>query len=560
MKKLFISIVIVLASLTSCVKLLDKLPLNSYDVTSETAYNDAASYLRGLAYINAYYNFVSIDDPGAADLKFDDAGQSELIRQWICLNELCTDAMDIGWGDSYIKDLTNHSWTTADNNAIIAVYTRAMKGVTLANEFLLQTTDDKLAARGHQSYANEVKRYRAEAKFHRAMFYYILMDLFGNPPFADESNIGGEKLPEQIGRPALAAWLEGELKALAADESDLAAKGQVAYPRPNKDAAKALLARLYLNWEVYTGEAKWAEAKAIAKEVIDNGYTLHPNYRELFLQDNGQKCSADEFIFAIEYDKNVARSWGGTTTLSSGAFNDGMNAFLSGYLNAKLSTDPESPAAHVSSEVWNGYHVNPEYVAANFELKDVNFGAMGCTIGYNVATSDKRALFCNMGKTLDDKTGEIVSVCEPFAKDKADTGWKCWKWAWIDSEGLVDPRGDKDVPDWKFSSADFAIFRLPEMFYIYAEADARLHGGTTSDATALGYIKQLRNRAGLTTPASMTVADILKDKAAEYFWEGQRRQDEIRLGIFDDDPNRIIYPILESDRSANPKLNQNDGY
>ena len=73
-------------------------------------------------------------------------------------------------------------------------------------------------------------------------------------------------------------------------------------------------------------------------------------------------------------------------------------------------------------------------------------------------------------------------------------------------------------------------------------------------------IKEIRDRAGLTTPASMTVADILKDKAVEYLWEGQRRQDEIRLGVFDADPNRSVYPILESDRSANPKLEQNPGY
>lgn len=261
MKKFLIAVTIVLASLTSCVKLLDTLPLNDYDVTSESAYNDAASYLRGLAYINAYYNFVSMSDPGTADLKFDDAGQSELIRQWITMNDLCTDAMDIGWGDSYIKDITNHTWTTADNNAIIAVYTRCMKGITLANEFLLQTTDDKLESRGHSSYKEDVHRYRAEAKFHRAMFNYILMDLFGNPPFATEDNIGGNNLPKQIGRTALCEWIENQLLALTADDSDLAAKGAVPYPRPNKDAAEALLARLYLNWEVYTGTARWADAK-----------------------------------------------------------------------------------------------------------------------------------------------------------------------------------------------------------------------------------------------------------------------------------------------------------
>lgn len=547
MKKISIAIAIVLASLTSCVKLLDTLPLNDYDVTSESAYNDAASYLRGLAYINAYYSFVSMSDPGNADLKFDDPGQSELIRQWIVMNDLCTDAMDIGWGDSYIKDIAAHTWTTADNNAIIAVYTRCMKGITLANEFLLQTTDDKLEARGHSAYLNDVHRYRAEAKFHRAMFNYILMDLFGNPPFAKEENIGGNNLPEQIGRPALCEWIEGELLALTSEGSDLAAKGQVPYPRPNKDAAWALLARLYLNWEVYTGTPRWADAKAAAAKVIADGYAIHDNYRELFLQDNGQKCQ-DEFIFAIDYDTNNARSWGGTTTLSSGAFNDDMNTFLAGYLGAKLTDG--SDASYVSAEVWNGYHINPDFIAANAEISGIDFSGDGYSLGFNAAASDKRLLICNGGTPNDN-----------YSSVESNTGWRCWKWVKMDSTGKVIPRGGDDNPDWKFSSADFAIFRLAEMYYIYAEADARLNGGTTTDATAVGYINEIRAKhGGLAASASFTVEQILKDKAIDFLWEGQRRQDEIRLGVFDADPNRLVYPILESDRSANPNLVQNPGY
>lgn len=554
MKKIIIPALIALASLTSCVGLLDKLPLNSYDVTSESAYDDAASYLRGLAYINAYYGFVSISDPGSSDISVSDAGQSEFLRQWLVLNDLSTKAEDIGWtNDSYIKEIANHSWTNADNNAIIAVYTRGMKAITLANEYLLQTTDEKLEARGHSDLKADVHRYRAEVRFHRAMFYYVMLDLFGNPPFALEDNIGGTKLPEQIGRTALAEWIEGELTDLIKDGSDLAAKGEVAYPRPNKDAAKALLARLYLNWGVYTGTPRWADAKTAAANVIAGGYSLHPNYREVFMQDNGANCKNDEFIFAFDYDTNNARSWGGTTTLSSGAFNDDMNTFLSAYLGAQMD-DPDNPgtliaAPYVSAEVWNGYHINPEFITENFEIKAVDFTGAGCSLGYNAATSDKRIMLCNMG-----------AAGSTFDADKADTGWKCWKWAKMSSDGTVVPRGGDANPDWKFSSADFAIFRLPEMYYIYAEADANLNGGTTTDATALGYIKEIRDRAGLATPASMTVADILKDKAVEYLWEGQRRQDEIRLGVFDADPNRYVYPILESDRSANPKLDQNPGY
>lgn len=550
MKKLYLIFVAFAAlTVTSCLKQLDTKPLNDYDSTSEAAYVDKDSYLKGLAYVNAYYNFVSQNDPGSSDLSFDDAGQSELLRQWFVLNDLPTDALDIGnWSDSYIPDINNHTWTNADNNALIAVYTRSLKGIALANEFLLQTTDDRLESRGHMDFADEVHQYRAEARFHRAMFYYILMDCFGNPPFPLEENIGGD-LPKQIGRKALAEWIESELTNLVADGSDMPKKGEVGYPRPTQDAAWSLLARLYLNWEVYTGQARWEDAKTAASKVIGNGYTLHPDYRELFLQDNGQKCANDEFIFAIEYDTNQCRSWGGTTTLSSGAFNDPMNEVVSKYLGV-------TSVSYVSAETWNGYHINPDFVAQNFELSAVSFTHDGSELGYNPARSDKRLMLYNQGKR-----GFETGDASNYSNVNSDTGWHCWKWAKIDSEGNVVPRGGEENPAWKFSSADLAIFRLPEMYYIYAEADARLNGGTTTDANALSYITALRNRAGLTPPnGSMTVEYILKDKAAEYLWEGQRRQDEIRMGIFDDDVNRYIYPILESDRSANPNLEQNPGY
>ncbi len=542
MKKIILATAsaIVCLCAASCIKDLNTLPLNEYDRTSEVAYVDQASYLSGLAYINAYYSFVSQNAAGSSDLSFDDAGQSELLRQWINMNELSTDALDIGWGDSYIADIAAHTWTNADNNAFIAVYTRCMKGIALVNEFLLQTTDDKLEARGHTSFKDAVAQYRAEAQFHRAMFYYILMDLFGNPPFALEENIGGE-LPQQIQRADLFVWLEQQLLDLVADGSAMPAKGAVAYPRPNKDAAKALLARMYLNAEVYTGTARWADAKKYAKEVIDNGYSLHPKYQELFMQDNGQTCANDEFIFAIEYDAVKAQSWGGTTTLASGAFEDEkMNPAIASYLGI-------TEVPYVSAEKWNGYHINPAYVEANFELSGVSWDGKG--LGYDPENSDHRLFLFNGGE-------------QDFKSSISTSGWRCWKWAYLYSDGTVFQRGaEGGNEDWKLSNADFAIFRLPEMYYIYAESDARLNGGTTNDVTALGYIAALRRRAGLSIPSgSMSVAYILKDKAAEYLWEGQRRQDEIRLGIFDSNPNRLIYPILESDISANGNLKQNPGY
>ena len=109
MKKIY-KIFVAAASLilaASCVHQLDTLPLNETDYTSELAYKDKDSYIKGLAYINAYYSFVSQADPGSSDLKFSDAGQSELVRQYVNLNEMSCDALKCVWGDSYISDIQN---------------------------------------------------------------------------------------------------------------------------------------------------------------------------------------------------------------------------------------------------------------------------------------------------------------------------------------------------------------------------------------------------------------------------------------------------------------------
>lgn len=157
-----------------------------------------------------------------------------------------------------------------------------MKAIALVNEFLLQTTDEKLSARGQNNLKETIAGYRAEARFHRAMFFYVLMDEFGNPPFPTPENITDASKPEQISRADLFNWLEEELLDLGSDESAMPAKGAVPYPRPTKGSVWALLSRMYLNAEVYTGTARWQDAKDASQKVIDMGYSIHSKYSDMF--------------------------------------------------------------------------------------------------------------------------------------------------------------------------------------------------------------------------------------------------------------------------------------
>ena len=157
------------------------------------------------------------------------------------------------------------------------------------------------------------------------------------------------------------------------------------------------------------------------------------------------------------------------------------------------------------------------------------------------------------------------------------TGWFCWKFNGMNSDNTL-AQYDGTAGQWKLASTDMPIFRLAEMYLNYAEADARLNGGEVVDADAIDYVKELRTRAGVATPSDITLDWLLDERAREFMWEGHRRVDLIRYGYFTDmnypwtlkggilsgkvaiPSHMTIFPIIQSDLSANSNLKQNPGY
>ena len=135
--------------------------------------------------------------------------------------------------------------------------------------------------------------------------------------------------------------------------------------------------------------------------------------------------------------------------------------------------------------------------------------------------------------------------------------------------------------DLSYTDTDFPLFRLGDVYLMYAEAVLR-GGGGGDLGTALNLVNELRRRAytdnsGNITAADLTLDFILDERARELYWEGYRRTDLIRFGQFSNgtyvwpwkgnDKNGIpvssnynIFPIPASDVSANPNLKQNPGY
>ena len=214
---------------TSCIGDLDTLPLNESDSTSETVYGtDEYGYLAGLTKI--YFQFVSNE---TTDLQVSDGGASELIRAFWSTQECTTDEAKCAWeNDAWVRDLNENTWSEASNDATYAVYVRTLQGIAYVNEYLRQTSSDKLAARGVSSeLAAKIEQFRDEARFLRAYFYWMALDTFGNVPFTtEESPFGGGVNPTQASRKDVFDYCIGELTYLASDQSAMPA-ARSNYPR-----------------------------------------------------------------------------------------------------------------------------------------------------------------------------------------------------------------------------------------------------------------------------------------------------------------------------------------
>lgn len=500
--------------LSSCVKDLDRFPTNGD--TSQTVYSSADKTAQAFAKVYGAFGLTGNGDGG--DIAGIDEGASDFVRGLFNLQELPTEMAACAWGDNGVQDLHKHSWS-ASNEVIGGVYYRSLYQIKLASDFLKQTADK----------ANDatIRTYRAEARFLRAYQYWVLMDLFGNPPFVDESTPTGKVYPRQISRAELFTHIEKELKAI---EGDLSTPQAAVYGRANQATAWALLSRLYLNSEVYTGKARYADAAAYAEKVITSGkYSLKADYAQLFMADNDQ--NNPEVLLSVNYDGQRSQNWGGMTFL--------INSSTSA--NAKAATK-------VNMGVNGGWGGN----RGTKGLSDLFTGA---------ETKDKRALI-TPGASL-----EISDLT------KFDEGVYVYKFRNVTSTGANGKHGDH-------ADTDFPLFRLAELYLNYAEAAIR--DASVDQAKALVYLNKVRERAYGSNEGNYTTLpdlnEMLRERGRELYWEGQRRTDLIRFGKFVSgdylwpwkggvkDGAAVkeiykLYPIPEADRQANPaNLKQNTGY
>ena len=307
--KIILNILLVVILLGSgCFKDLDTIPLDEDITTAATVYENPDSYKQVLAKLYAGLAVSGQQGPsGQADISGIDEGFGQYLRGLWYHQELPTDEALIGWNDQTIKDFHSQTWS-ADDGFIFAFYSRIYYQISMCNEFLRQTTDEKLDERGvDANLRKDIAEYRAEARFLRALSYWHALDLFRNLPFVTEKDPIGSFFPEQGSPSTVFSFIETELKDI---ENSIAAARSNQYGRADQGAVWALLAKLYLNAQVYIGTPKYTECLAYSKKVFTAGYTLEPEFRHLFLADNHK---SNEIIFPIAFDGVHTRTWGGTT-------------------------------------------------------------------------------------------------------------------------------------------------------------------------------------------------------------------------------------------------------
>ena len=361
-------------------------------------------------------------------------------------------------------------------------------------------------------------KFIAEARLLRAFYYYILMDTFGNVPIITKYPVPDDV--RQITRKELFSFCEKEI---FESLNDLPDSGLNTYGRVDKDVAYTILAKLYLNAEVYTGQSKWQECINALDKVKTR--TLPVDYFDNFKIHNE---TSKEIIFPIVFSSKIDLGF------------PNSNFYMRTLHYNQMAASP-----------WNGFCTTAE-LYDSFEEKDYRKSVLWEGVQYSELRWPAKN---TKGVPLTDRPGSSLS----FKKHISLTNNS-------ESDGIRVPKYEPDVnaPAGQAEN-DYVIFRYSDVLLMKAEALFRL--GKSSEA--LIYINQVRERAKIKPIQTLKLNDIFTERQHELFWEAFARQDLIRFGLFNE-PNSLrtkksesyktLFPIPQSALTQNLNFKQNVGY
>ena len=567
-----------LSIVVSCHDDLNQSPIDPDSFTEENVFASVNEAKGALAKLYASLALTGQNGPaGSPDIADIDEGFSQFSRMLFNLNEITTDHAVVGWGDPGLPDLHGMYWSSS-NDFTEAMYYRLAQAVSFSNSFIKNASELS---------GDEVNVFIAEARFLRAYAYYNLLDLYGNVPLTTEIST---ELPTQSNRTELFNFIESELMEI---ESILLASNE--YGRVDNVAAHALLSRLYLNAEAWTGQDRYADCITYSQNVINSGYTLNMNdangngtaYDELFMADNDVNGAQNEFIFTLNFDGMQSQTYGGTTFLVHAAIGGSMNPGNFGVnggwgglrttknlvnqfavdldaLNSSLGSQSDwGLVGSATPNGWNGpdvemFQTGPQEFSIYTELVsgELKF-RFNEDWGNNFGDNGNDGTLESGGANIPISAGTYFIVMDlgsgtytisPFSSDKRGMFYSDGQNLEIESippfeDGYavtkwtnIDSNGNQGSDSsGNFVDTDIPLIRLAEIYLNYAEATLRGGGGDTN--TAVSLVNQIRERgfggsSGAISSGDLTLDFILDERSRELYWEGLRRTDLIRYNRF----------------------------
>ena len=532
---------IILSVFSACTKLKD----TSYNQIISSEFTPTSSELPALA--------------GAAYVDW-----RGLLLQWntvyraqeVSADEMLTPARPNGWVDGGVyRRLHEHKWTT-DDDVVINVWTRAYQGITNCNRIIYQVQSGAIPVA-----AKDTASLVAEMKLLRASYYWILCDIYGNVPIVDRFDVPAGYLPVQNSRKEVYDFIVKDLEEnIPKVTDDVSTK---TYGKFNKWAGLTLLAKMYLNAQVYTGTPEWEKCKAVCDTIINfanatGKFILEPTQKSVFVTENE---NSKEIIFALPFDSKYVNDW---------------NSF-----DVHMQTlEPENQQTYnLQSSPWGGVCAIPQFIST-FDPSDARltdnyimgqqytangdslFGTMGAYVGKPLAYRNYLPGVDQSEEVDGYRLGKFEIAMG--ATNRLSNDWPLFRYAdvlMMKAECLL-RTGDAD-------GAAALVTKVRERDFKSDPSKAVVTGAQLLKGSSYDY--GLRNHLTSTDEggADIPYGRFLDELGWEFNQEARRRTDMIRFGVFvkkswlSHSPNgdyRALFPIPKTEIDKNPNLKQNPGY
>ena len=468
------------------------------------------------------------------------------------MQELSTDAAILPARDGNFDDggqyrqLHYHTWTF-DHPNVKTIWEWGFGGINNCNRLIAVTNESSVSEATKLAGITEIRAMRS-------LYYFLMMDLYGNVPIIDQFPIAANELPGTTSRDKVFEFIEKELLEIIPNLPHKTAANQtLLYGKPTSGMAFALLAKMYLNAAVYTGKPKYADAVKMADSVMANTtYMLDSKYSAIFDPNNGPQVS--ETIFAIPYDQQIPGNqitrFGFYPALAAAYGITGVGFSIS------MSTTPEYfNRFNLENDIRNtfwlvGKQFAPDANRQPDQTKPVYISGTTTQIEITPDLVLKPGKPMDVGNTVADQAKGVRSV----------------KY-WPDVNAIQATR---------LNGNDMPFLRLADVMLMKAEAILRGAQPTAVNGelqTPLILVNKIRARAGAPAAAIVDLESLLDERARELSWEAWRRNDLIRFGLFEKEyplPNdvlkmnkdltRRLYPIPATELQLNSNLKQNPGY